>query len=333
MSIATKEGNADAVALPERIKGFPWPYTAEKYRYSANVEPARKTVTTAAGAWGSRLLDIDEFYGEELAEREQILARDPSRMGTLPHMRPAVWDALVTLLASLADDYPDTMFFQREGNVCRWRNTLQDLEVEFTVGDDSSLPMGPLRFLGTQIQDDIVFLDVRDDTMWLDAGLVTFAADWSFNFDLGMEFLQIHHPVPRVIDEGIINRASKFLTRLQPGEQFRRTNWTMSIGKRLDTSTETYPEWGPDRGTIAEDPALPDKLHLRVEVQHLLRLPHSGVVLFLIRSYLLPLSDIAKVPAWRENLGHVLAELPEDMAEYKGIIRYRKAASDWLLAV
>jgi hypothetical protein len=30
-------------------------------------------------------------------------------------------------------------------------------------------------------------------------------------------------------------------------------------------------------------------------------------------------------------MGHVLAELPDDMAAYKGIIRYRKAASDWLL--
>ena len=31
-------------------------------------------------------------------------------------------------------------------------------------------------------------------------------------------------------------------------------------------------------------------------------------------------------------LGHVLAELPEGLAEYKGITRYRTAVSDWLLA-
>lgn len=332
MSITTKDNDSDAAVLPERIRRYPWPFTAENYRYSANVEPAQKTVTTAVGQWGERLVDIDEFYLQELADRERILAGDPSRTQVLPHMRPAVWDAISTLLPAMAEDYPDTMFFHREGNTCRWRNTLQDLEVEFTIGDDSSLPMGPLRFLGSQIQDDLVFLDVRDDTMWLDAGLVTFAADWSFGFDVGMNFLEIHHPVPRVNEEKIVSRAAQFLMRLQPGEQFRRTNWTMTIGQRLDTSTETYPEWGPDRATIGEDPALPDKLHLRVEVQHLLRLPHSGVVLFLIRSYLLPLSDIAKVPVWRENLGHVLAELPEDMAEYKGIIRYRKAASDWLLS-
>jgi hypothetical protein len=328
----TTERNPDAAVLPERIRRFPFPFAADKYRYSANVEPAHKKVATEAGSWGAGLIDIDENYHEEIAQREQILTRDPSRMKVLPHMRSAAWDTLATLLPAMAADYPDLMSFHREGHHCRWHNSLQNLDVEFTVGDDDSLPGGPLRFLGTQIQDDIVLLDVRDNTMWLDAGLVTFAADWSFNFDVGMNFLEIHGPVPRVKEENIVSRAEKFLLALQPGEQFRRTNWTMTIGQRLDTSTETYPEWGPDRTTIATDPAMPDKLHLRVEVQHLIRLPHSGVLLFLIRSYLLPLSDIAKVPAWREKLGHVLAELPDDMAAYKGIIRYRKAASDWLLA-
>jgi dimethylamine monooxygenase subunit A len=328
----TTEQNPDAAVLPERIRRFPFPFAANQYRYSANVEPAHKKVATEAGSWGTGLIDIDENYHAEIAEREQILTRDPSRMKVLPHMRTAVWDTVATLLPAMAADYPDVMSFHREGNRCRWRNSLQNLDVEFIVGEDDSLPGGPLRFLGTQIQDDIVLLDVRDNTMWLDAGLVTFAADWSFNFDVGMNFLEIHGPVPRVKEENIVSRAEKFLLALQPGEQFRRTNWTMTIGQRLDTSTETYPEWGPDRASIATDPAMPDKLHLRVEVQHLIRLPHSGVLLFLIRSYLLPLSDIAKVPAWREKFGHVLAELPDDMAEYKGIIRYRKAASDWLLA-
>ncbi|WP_258064650.1 DUF3445 domain-containing protein [Arthrobacter sp. ZGTC131] len=224
------------------------------------------------------------------------------------------------------------MFFHREGNACRWQNTLQGLDLDFTFGDDGSLPMGPLRFLGSQIQDDIAVLDQHEDALWLDAGLVTFAADWSFGFDVGMKFLEVHGPVPRVHEEQIIARAQQFLMRLQPGEKYRRTNWTMTVDRRLDTSTETYPEWARDRATVAEDPALPDRLHLRVEVQHLIRLPRPGAVLFLVRTHLLPLSDIARVPAWRERLGHVLAELPEDMAEYKGISRYRNAASAWLLA-
>lgn len=332
MSITFIDKHPDTAVLPERIRRFPFPFSGDSYRYSANVEPARKTVETESGAWGGQLLDIDEHYLPDLKERDGVLDRDPTRLQVLPHMRPAVWDAITTLLPAMAEENPGTMSFHREGNICRWRNTLQDFEVEFTIGDDDSLPMGPLRFLGSQIQDDMVFLDQREDALWLDAGLVTFAADWSLGFDVGMKFLEIHHPVPRVKEEQIISRAEQFLMRLQPGEQYRRTNWTMTIDRRLDTSTETYPDWAQDRSTIAEDPALPDRLHLRVEVQHLIRLPHSGAVLFLVRTYLLSLSEIAQVPVWRERMGRVLAELPEDMAEYKGISRYRKTASAWLLA-
>ncbi|MDJ0358361.1 DUF3445 domain-containing protein [Paenarthrobacter sp. PH39-S1] len=332
MSTTITDKDLDTDVLPERIRRFPFPFSGDSYRYSANVEPARKTVETEVGSWGSFLIDTDEHYLPDLQERDQVLEKDPTRTQVLPHMRLAVWDAITTLLPAMAEEHPRTMSYHRNGNTCRWGNTLQNLELEFTIGDDDSLPMGPLRFLGSQIQDDIVFLDAREDTLWLDAGLVTFAADWSFGFDVGMKFMEVHTPVPRVQTEPVINRAHQFLLRLQPGGQFRRTNWTMTVDRRLDTSTETYPDWAPDRGTIAADPDLPNRLHLRVEVQHMLCLPHTGAVLFLIRSYLLPLSDIAQVPVWRERLGHVLAELPEDMAEYKGISRYRKAASTWLLA-
>lgn len=318
--------------LPDRIRRFPFPFPGESYRYSTNVEPALNAVETEAGQWGTQLLDIDGHYLQDLNERGAVLHRDPSRLQVLPHMRPAVWDAITALLPIMAAEHPETMSYRRTGSTCHWRNALQNLELDFTVGDDGSLPGGPLRFLGSQIQDDVAILDHREDALWLDAGLVTFAADWSFGFDVGMKFLEVHGPVPRVHEEQIIARAQQFLMRLQPGEKYRRTNWTMTVDRRLDTSTETYPDWAQDRSTVAADPAMPDRLHLRVEVQHLIRLPHSGSILFLVRTHLLSLKDIAEVPVWRERLGHVLAELPADMAEYKGISRFRAAASAWLLA-
>jgi len=322
---------ARTVAPSARIKGFPFPFRDDAYRYSTNVEPALQAVQTEAGGWGERIIDIDADYLEELGQRELVLKKDPTRMQLMDHMRPAVWDAIATLLPLMASMYPDTMRFHRDGRHCRWRNELQGLELTFVIGEDASLPMGPLHFLGSQIQDDIVLMDQREGTLWLDAGLVTFAADWSMGFDVGMRFLEVHGPVPRVHEENIITRAHQFLLRLQPGEQYRRTNWTMTVDRRLDTSTETYPDWAKDRTLVVSDPALPDRLHLRVEVQHLIKLPTSGALLFLVRTYLASLREIAAVPAWRERLGKVLEELPSDMAEYKGIDRYRQAAASWLL--
>jgi hypothetical protein len=289
-------------------------------------------VATAAGSWGEQVIDVDADYAAELALRREVLDRDPTRCQQLPHMRVAGWDALTTLLPELAAARPDAMSLARDGDRWTWRNGLLGTTTTFTVGDDDSVPGGPLALLGSQVQEDVVLLDQREGSLWADAGLVTFAADWSMGFDVGMRFLEVHGPVPRVHEAGVVQRAQQFLMRLQPGQEFRRTNWTMTVDRRLDSSTETYPEWARDRRLVATDPALPDRLHLRVEVQHLIRLGVSDAVCFLIRTHLLSLRELATVPPWRQRLAAVLTELPEDMADYKGLTRYRRAAAAWLSA-
>lgn len=317
-----------------RYAGFPMPFPADAYRYSTNVEPARRPVTTAIGQWGEAVVTVDAEYADELAERAAILAADPSRHAVLPHMRPAAWDACLTLLRELATAYPDvcTLTLLSDGR-WHWVNGLLGIDHIFTYGDDATLSDEPLRWAAGQVQEDIVLLDQRDQ-LYGDAGVVTFAADWSFGFDVGMSFLEIHGPVPRIHQEGVITRAHEFLMRLQPHQPFRRTNWTLTIGRRLDVSTERYPDWGPDREMIqlVDDQTFGRLVHLRVEVQHLIRLPDSGAVMFLIRTYLMPLEELAAIEPWRVRTADVLAELPEDMACYKGINKYKDRAAAWLRA-
>ncbi|MEU6036731.1 DUF3445 domain-containing protein [Actinomadura sp. NPDC047616] len=318
-----------------RIARFPFPFGSDTYRYTTNVEPARRRVATAAGAWGGPVIDVDDDYHAELAERRRVLARDPGRCVVLPHMRPAAWDALLFVLRELAAGHPGVMELRDDGaGRLRWRNDLLGVDQAFTVGDDGSVPGGPLRFAGSQAQEDLVLLDQREDALWADAGLVTFAANWSLAFDIGMSFAEVHGPVPRLHAAGVVDRAQRFLLRLAPGQEYRRTNWGMTVDRRLDTSAETYPHWGRDRRTVAEGPAaeLGDRLHLRVEVQHLVRLAPSGAVLFLIRTYLLSLADLATVPEWRRRFAAVLASLPDDLVDYKGLVRFRDAAVRWLHA-
>ncbi|ROO86212.1 uncharacterized protein DUF3445 [Actinocorallia herbida] len=317
-----------------RAARFPFPFTSDGYRYAVNVEPARAPVRTAAGGWGETVVDVDDDYRAELAERARILAADPTRCTVLPHMRAASWDALLYLLRELAAGHAGVMALtDLGGGRMSWRNDLLGVDLAFTVGDDTGVPGGPLAFAGSQVQEDIVLLDQREDALWADAGLVTFAADWSLNFDVGMSFLEVHGPVPRVHATGVVPRAQAFLMRLAPGREYRRTNWTVTAGHRLDTSTEAYPEWGRERALAAASPeTLGDTLHLRVEVQHLLRLAPSGAVLFLIRTHLLGLREVARVPEWRHRFAAVLTELPDDLVDYKGLSRYRDGIVAWLAA-
>ncbi|MCV7054124.1 heme-dependent oxidative N-demethylase family protein [Mycolicibacterium gilvum] len=320
------------ISAPDLIETFPFPFAADTYRYTTNVEPAGSSVHTPAGRWGERVVDIDSEYETELAERAEILAADPTRYAVLPHMRVACWDAMLTLMREMSSAYPDTMSLERHGAGWRWRNDRLGITQDFVIGDETTLPAEPLAYIGGQVQEDIVLLDQRDGDLFGDAGVVTFTADWSFGFDVGMTFLEIHGPVPRLRQTGVITRAREFLMRLQPGETYRRTNWTLTIDRRLDVSTERYCEWGPDRTLIqtVPDDEFGRRVHLRVEVQHLIRLPESGSICFLIRSYMLPLADLAAFEPWRQRAAAVLAELPDDIADYKGIIAYRDRAVAWL---
>lgn len=320
---------AAPTTLPLRVQRFPFPFPREQYRYSANVQAAPALEPTAAGGWGETIIDVDEFYAEELAERDRILAGDPQRSVTLPHMQEAAWDALLACLHGLAQARPADTTLRIDGDRVHWENRLRGTRLDFVIGDPATLPLDPLTWAGTQVQEDICLLDQRDGALWLDAGLVTFAADWSLAFDIGMSFLEFHGPVPRVHEAGVMPAAEQFLMRLTPEQAYRRTNWTLTIDRRLDVSTEQYPVWGRDRRLLTE-PEVGRRVHLRVEVQHLVRLPVSGAIMFLIRSSMLPLQELLLVPEWARRTREVLAELPDDMADYKGIARYRDRVVSWL---
>lgn len=320
------------VSAPDLVASFPFPYAADTYRYSTNLEPAHTAVRTRTGQWGRTVLHIDSEYTHELAERRRILTADPTRHAVLPHMRVACWDTMLVLMSELATAYPESMSLTRDGEVWHWRNNLLDIAQDFVVGDESCLPCDPLDFIAAQVQDDIVLLDQRDDDLFADAGVVTFSAGWSFGFDVGMTFLEIHGPVPGLRESGVITRARDFLMRLQPNQIYRRTNWSMTIGRTLDVSVETLADRAAARAALdgLDDEAFGRVLHLRVEVQHLIRLAESGAICFLIRTYLLPLADVAGVDEWRVRMAAVLAELPEEIAGYKGISGYRDRVVSWL---
>lgn len=311
------------------LRRFPFPFETDSYMYSVNVEEAERARSNGVGHWGRHIYDVDGHYRAEVVERARILRADPARCQVLGHMRQAAWDVVEHATAALARDYPQQFELRRDGDRCRWTNRLMEIDHAFTLGDEDTLPHEPFEWITRQLQEDIELLDQREDDLFFDAGILTFGADWSLDFDLGMRFLEVHGPVPRVHALGVLPRARTFLMRLAPGRAYRRTNWTMTVDRRLDTGTELYPEWGPARASLRYE-EIGERLHLRVEVQHFVRLPVSNAVMFPIHTYLASLEEICEVPAWSRRLQHVLANLPDDLVDYKGLSRYRDMAVAWL---
>jgi hypothetical protein len=311
---------------PGAIRRFPMPFPEDRYMYSVNIEPH------VGGPKGSVIefpIDCDEHYVEECRDRAIVLEHDPLRYQALPHMMSAQWDTLELGMQSLATSYPHWFTLTRNGREWHWVNRPLGLDQKFIFGDPTSLPQPPLEYITRQLQGDWVIMDQRDNDLWVEGGMVTGPADWSMDFDMGMSFKEWHGPVPLGHEMGVFDRALKFLLNLRLNEPIRRYNWTMTVNPNLDTSPHNYPEWGPDRATVTMD-NVARKLHLRTELQGLWRLPRSNGIVFLVRTYMLSLGDLATIPKWARRVHRVLRDLHPALVDYKGLTRHRPIAVKWL---
>jgi hypothetical protein len=308
------------------IKRFPFPFWEDKYMYSVNIEPHK---SGPPGSVFEYPIDIDEHYVAEMEDRAMVLRDDPLRCQALPHMMLAQWDLLELLMTSMARDYPQWFTLTRDGDRWHWVNKPLDIDQHFVFGDPATLPHDPMEYITRQCQGDFTLLDQRDNNLWMDAGISTTQADWSLDFDVGMNFMDWHGPVPLAHDMKVFDRALKFLLNLQQGQPVRRLNWTMTINPRLDTSPENYNKWGKDRASVTAE-NVGDKVHLRVELQALWRLPRSNAIVFSIRAYLIKMRELVTVPKWGRRMHRVLKTLPPELVDYKGMTRYRDTTIAWL---
>jgi dimethylamine monooxygenase subunit A len=233
--------------------------------YVVNIEPH---VPGAKGTVYEFPIDIDEHYLSDMADRALVLKEDPLRCQSLPHMLTAEWDLVELLMTSMSHDYPEHFTLHRDGDNWHWINRPMNIDQKFIFGDVSTLPYRPMEYITRQCQGDFCLLDQRDGNLWMDSGIVSSQADWSLDFDIGMNFMEWHAPVPMAHEAGVFDRALKFMLNLQQGRPVRRLNWTMTINPRLDTSPENYHKWGTDRTTVTPE-NVGDKVHLRVELQGL----------------------------------------------------------------
>jgi hypothetical protein len=308
------------------IKRFPFPFHEDGYMYSVNME---QHSGGPAGSVFENRFDVDEHYVSEMEDRALVLDEDPLRCQSLPHMTLAGWDLLELIMVSKSEDYPELFQLYRDGDKWRWVNKPLGIDHSFTFLDETTLPYGPMEYITRQAQGDFAVLDQRNDNLWMDAGMVTTQADWSLDFDIGMNFFEWHAPVPLAHEMGIFQRALKFLLAVKQGAPARRLNWTMTVNPLLDTSPENYHKWGIQKTTLTPE-NIGKKQHLRVELQSFFRLPRSNGLVFPIRCYLISFQDLVTVPKWGRRLHRVIRDLPVELATYKGFINNRPMMLDYL---
>jgi dimethylamine monooxygenase subunit A len=299
---------------------FPYPFKDNMYRYSNNSVPLTEPVC----------IDITSSYKDEMALKRQLLKQYPERVyQSLPYSKTAQWEVLELIMDQLLTYYPTHFSLEKKDSLWTFTNHILDDVYTFEFGMETSLPFEPLHFIGSHVQEDLLVMGERDGDLYLDAGQLCFPANWSLAFDLGMSFKEIHSPIPGFKEEGLDERILSFLLKLEPGSPWGRKNWSLMAGDRLDTSLETFDQWGQGRKRVTKENA-GEFVHLRVEVQNLFRLSRSNSILFTIHSHLLPLEKLAEKKEWLEQFYFILKELPPYIVDYKGISLFRDAVLDYL---
>lgn len=264
------------------------------------------------------LIELDERYPEEMAERRRLLqVRHQDVFAALPGSEAARQEVLDILAELLPRRFP--AWFAREGRVLHNRLTGEAWNLD-------APPHDPLEVAGRLVQEDLCLLRLTDDGPILDAAILCFPSRWSLAEKLGQPLATIHTRVP-FYGERLARPVDRLMPNLRPGKLAVRLNWGITDDPALYAESRKFRrEHNPD--VTAANAG--ERIWLRVERQTLRTLPHSGGVLFGIRTHLYPIARLAADRQVAADLASALRALPEPMALYKSLPPFREALLAYL---
>ena len=243
------------------------------------------------GAADARHFQVDDRLDETLAAKR---AAPPERHAWLnPRDEAAVRAtdaALAWMRRTLAVEHPDRL----------------------RAADADAAARNPFDALGRAVQEDFAVLDRGADGRGRLVLLhVCFPSGWRPERLAGADFAGVHGPVPSFAKPDAAARS--MVSAMIDRGPYVRFVWTLSADPHLDHH--------PDAGARAPWPRTPlaagTPCYLRVERQITVPLPEADASVFLIRTYVYPVSSLD--PAQRAVLVAALAAMPDDVRRYKGL--------------
>lgn len=289
---------------------FPFPWTEDNYRYSNDLKLLENPYC----------VEITPEYEIQVKQKRKLLEEQHEvRYQSFPHTLEMQWEVLEMLVEQAVERYPQYFRVEKDGATWTFHNKILNETETFRFGDASTLPYEPLDYIGRHFHNDFVLMVHRDGDLFLEVGQISYAALFSVHWNKGMSFREIHAPVPFVNRNGVdlAKRVLDFLLRIEPGKPWTRINWNL-MADRWDVNYETMDVWGPQRNRVTSENA-GRLVHLRVEEQKFYRLPRANAILFVLNTQFLPLEDLKKRPEWLQRTYNNLSDIPDAMAEYKGI--------------
>ncbi|MGO9452483.1 MAG: heme-dependent oxidative N-demethylase family protein [Candidatus Binataceae bacterium] len=300
-----------------------YPFADGNYSFGLGLAPMREET------W----LEIDDRYAAEMREKARRLRDeyDAVFLALLGSERGQA-ETLELLLQHLTAYYPDS--FRISGRAAA-SDTADSFDpsgrIENLVNGETwriaDFVEAPLDLAARLVQEDLCLMSPGDTgTYVLSAGSVCFPFRWELSDKMGLPTAAIHHPVPGY-DEKLAGPADRYMVELKPHKPSWRCNWNVVDAPDLHLKLGA-PQSGIDRTITADNAG--DKLWIRCERQTLRKLPKSGNVLFTIRTYIRPLSELAALPPVARGLSQALEKLPQSMRIYKSQLPIRAALLAYL---
>ncbi|KAK0231279.1 hypothetical protein IW262DRAFT_1526371 [Armillaria fumosa] len=207
------------------------------------------------------------------------------------------------------------------------------------------------------VQDDLALMvEGSDGRYYFQAGAICVPGFWRMRDKIGLPLDEIHLSgnVPQY-REKLHTSFERFFRRLPVDKPVIRNNYFVQVirpqgpgqdrgvdseddlvdPEELAWSTTTngpegefahgHPAHPPERPLVS-----PETLRLRTERQTLRRMPLSGAVLFTIRTYVIPIEQLAREPGVPARMASAVRSWPESVETYKGKALYGSVLVDYL---
>jgi len=243
-------------------------------------------------------LVLDDRFEAELALKRRLLAeRHDEVFEARPGSEPAGQEVLELIRAWLATHGEP---------LPRFSQPLPRLSAEPAAAAGGGLH--PLDEAGRLVQEDLCLMIESDGHHLLAAASLCFPSHWRLSEKMGRSLAAIHSPVTHY-DQELEARVDHFFERLRPERPMWRRNLSIHNHDQL-----FRPEPHESPRSFAPDESGLDQVWLRSERQTLVRLPHTGAVLFTIKTQHCPLSVLTQRPDIAQALAIKLAAMEPDMA-------------------
>lgn len=302
-----------------------------------SVTPGLVPLTTAFGngAIDERLFQIDNAFPRFLQNVRAARAENINKYVRCDDCFEAVAPEVNRFLANrLAVEYPayfDFTVLPRGGSTIHCHLTKEQLYFDAAMNllhVESEVPVSPpyinaFDALLSQVPEDMAVVLLPEGEADSNIALhITAPSNWIPAEKIGRSFLETHEPVPHF--EKIARASDSLLRTMVLRPPFVRFNWGIEFTDRLNL----HPEAPPTIGRTLDNTA-PCPFYLRLERQVLWGLKDISVLLFSIRIYTVPVTELS--PFEREMLLQTLLSMPAESRVYKSFPPATfDAVTDWL---